>query len=196
MSVDALCLLRSIQVLCKSGLCEACHVCLTYLMLQWQYSQFNCRMLDRLPDIKVMFLPPVSRPICYDHVSLSKIEGPGPLMCIPQEQGGPVIPSALVSLFVASQVNGGSVRTAPTSVWSNIQSQSHVTTDDQSVCLGVKFTLEPVTRYYILSERCCVVSVWCPLWREVGSVSCQSLPSVFSPLSKIQYNLHCARYMF
>jgi hypothetical protein len=47
------------------------------------------------------------------------------------------------------------------------QSQSHVTTDgqsvSQSVCRGVKFTLEPVTRYYILPESCCVVSVGLPL---------------------------------
>jgi hypothetical protein len=33
----------------------------------------------------------------------------------------------------------------------------------QSVCLGVKFALELVTRYYILSESCCVVSVGRPL---------------------------------
>jgi hypothetical protein len=59
-------------------------------------------------------------------------------------------------------------------------------TDGQSVFLGVKFTLELVTRYYSLSESCCVVSVGRPLWREVGSVSCQSLSSVFSPLSMIQ----------
>jgi hypothetical protein len=69
----------------------------------------------------------------------------------------------------------------------------------QSVSLGVKFTLEPVTRCYILSESCCVVSVRRPLWREVRSVSCQSLSSVFSPLSKIQYNyivhVTCLEYM-
>jgi hypothetical protein len=35
-----------------------------------------------------------------------------------------------------------------------------------------------------------------PLWREIGSVSCQSLSSVFSSLSKIQYNLHCTCYIF
>jgi hypothetical protein len=54
-------------------------------------------------------------------------------------------------------------------------------TVSQSVCRGVKFTLEPMTRYYVLSESCCVVSVGRPLWREVGSVYCQSLSSVFSP---------------
>jgi hypothetical protein len=50
--------------------------------------------------------------------------------------------------------------------------------------LGVESTLELVTRYYFLSESCCVVSVGRPLWREVGSVSCQSLSAIFSPLSK------------
>jgi hypothetical protein len=58
-------------------------------------------------------------------------------------------------------------------------------TVSQSVCLGVKFTLEPVTRCYFLSESCCVVSVGRPLWREVGSVSCQSLSTVFSPFSPL-----------
>jgi hypothetical protein len=36
-------------------------------------------------------------------------------------------------------------------------------TISQSVYRDVKFTLEPVTRCYILSERCCVVSVGRPL---------------------------------
>jgi hypothetical protein len=34
------------------------------------------------------------------------------------------------------------------------------------------------------------------LWLGVGSVSCQSLSSVLSPLSKIQHKLHCTCYMF
>jgi hypothetical protein len=55
-------------------------------------------------------------------------------------------------------------------------------TISQSVCRGVKFTLEPVTRYYILSGRCCVVSVWRPLRREVRSVSCQIPDSDFIAL--------------
>jgi hypothetical protein len=45
-------------------------------------------------------------------------------------------------------------------------------TVSQSVCFGVKFTLELVTRYYFLSESCCVVSVGRPFWREIGSVAC------------------------
>jgi hypothetical protein len=38
------------------------------------------------------------------------------------------------------------------------QSQSHVTTDGQSVCPGVKFTLEIVTRYYFFVWKllCCL----------------------------------------
>jgi hypothetical protein len=48
----------------------------------------------------------------------------------------------------------------------------------QSVCLSAESILELVTRYYFLSESCCVVSVARPLWWEVGSVSCQSLSAV------------------
>jgi hypothetical protein len=44
-------------------------------------------------------------------------------------------------------------------------------TISQSVSLGVKFTLEPVTKYYILSESCCVVSVGCPLYDERSGLS-------------------------
>jgi hypothetical protein len=67
----------------------------------------------------------------------------------------------------------------------------------QSECRGVKFTLESVTRYYILPERCCVVSVGRPLWREVGSavshfqqclVHCQRL--------NIIYTVHVTCFMY
>jgi hypothetical protein len=56
--------------------------------------------------------------------------------------------------------------------------------DWRSLSLGVESSLELVTKYYFLSERCSVVSVGRPLWREVGSFSSQSLSAVFSPLSK------------
>jgi hypothetical protein len=73
-------------------------------------------------------------------------------------------------------------------------------TVSQSVCRGVKFTLELVTRYYILSESCCVVSVGRPLWREVESVSCQSLSSclVYCQRFNIIYIVHvtCFKYMY
>jgi hypothetical protein len=58
-----------------------------------------------------------------------------------------------------------------------------------SGCLGVESTLELLTRHYFLSESWCVVSMGCPLWREVRSVSCQWQSAVFSPLSK--FNLIC-----
>jgi hypothetical protein len=50
----------------------------------------------------------------------------------------------------------------------------------QSVCLGVKPTLEFVTRYYFLSECCCLkvsvfFSVGRPLWREDGSEVCSAV---------------------
>jgi hypothetical protein len=68
----------------------------------------------------------------------------------------------------------------------------------RSVCLGVKFTLELVTRYF-LSENCCVVSVGRPLWREVGSVSyCQCHQClVHCQRFKIIYIVHvtCFKYM-
>jgi hypothetical protein len=52
-------------------------------------------------------------------------------------------------------------------------------TVSQSVCLGVKFTLGLVTRYYFLSESCCVVSVWHPLSRVcLLSVSVSSMYSI------------------
>jgi hypothetical protein len=39
-------------------------------------------------------------------------------------------------------------------------------------------TLFPVWRF--MSESCFLVSVGCPLWREVGFASCQSLSAVFN----------------
>jgi hypothetical protein len=55
----------------------------------------------------------------------------------------------------------------------------------QSVCLSVKFTLELVTRYYFLSESCCVVSV--------GALSDERLG--LSPVSHChQCLVHCQRF--
>jgi hypothetical protein len=99
-------------------------------------------------------------------------------------------PRALGSLYVASydsQGYDGGILTRLHTELTCFQVKVKVMlrqTVSQS-CLGVKFTLGLVTRYYILSESCCVVSVGRPLWQEVGSVSCQSLSAVFSPLSKI-----------
>jgi hypothetical protein len=73
-------------------------------------------------------------------------------------------------------------------------------TISQSVCLGVKFTMEPVTRCYILSERCCVVSVGRPLWRESGlsSVSHFQQCLVHCQGFNIIYIVHvtCFKYVY
>jgi hypothetical protein len=47
-------------------------------------------------------------------------------------------------------------------------------TVSQSVYLGVEPRLGLMTRYFFLFESCCPVHVGSPLWREVGSVICQS----------------------
>jgi hypothetical protein len=44
----------------------------------------------------------------------------------------------------------------------------------QSVRLGVESRLGLMTRRFFLIESYSSVHVWCPLWREVGSVICQS----------------------
>jgi hypothetical protein len=77
-------------------------------------------------------------------------------------------------------------------------SQSHVTTDSQSVSqyVVVPNSLWNLWPDSIFCLKVAMLSVRCPLWREVGSVFYQSLSSVFSPLSKIQYNLHCTCYVF
>jgi hypothetical protein len=77
------------------------------------------------------------------------------------------------------------------------QSQNHITTVSQPVWLGVKFTLGLVTRYYFLSEICCVVFVGRPLWREVGSVPvrlCQQY-LVQCKISIIIYVVHVICFM-
>jgi hypothetical protein len=65
-----------------------------------------------------------------------------------------------------------------------------------STCFGVEPTLELVTRYFLLPESCCLVSVERPLRREVGSVSCQSLSAVLSPLSKFNFIYIYMSHMF
>jgi hypothetical protein len=47
-------------------------------------------------------------------------------------------------------------------------------TVSQSVCLGVEPRLGLMTRCFFLLESYCPVHVGRPLWREVGSVICQS----------------------
>jgi hypothetical protein len=80
------------------------------------------------------------------HPRLRQPGGPGACIYIPQKQGSPVIPRALGSLYVAScdsQGYGGGIITlsnleaqVPQEQASPVQSQSHVTTDVQSLSVS------------------------------------------------------------
>jgi hypothetical protein len=55
----------------------------------------------------------------------------------------------------------------------------HVTTDGQSVSTSWRQAhLGTCDQILILSEFCCLVSLERPLWREVESISCQSLSAI------------------
>jgi hypothetical protein len=147
----------------------------------------------------------------YFGVSDSRLlqpEGPGPHIYIPQEQNCSVSPSGTGSPFRRLLLlaglwwrysnplpHGAGRHTRGSKVEVKIMLRLTVS---QSVCLGVETILELVTTYYFLSESCCVVSVGRPLVREVGSVSCQSLSALFSPLTKFNfiYLLHVTHVLF
>jgi hypothetical protein len=76
-----------------------------------------------------------------------------------------------------NQLFGALPNTSFTSNWS----WSHVTTDGQPVSTSwCRAHCETCDQILILSESCWFVSVGSPLWREVGSVSCQSLSAVIA----------------
>jgi hypothetical protein len=94
------------------------------------------------------------------HLRLRQPGGPGSRIYIPQEQGDPVIPPG--TEFPLHRL---------------LRLEVQVTlqlTVSQSVCQGIEPILGLVTRYYFLSEGCCLFCVGRPLWREVGSVICHS----------------------
>jgi hypothetical protein len=78
--------------------------------------------------------------ILLSHLRLSQPGGPGPRIYIPQEQGGPVIPRALGSCFVASyDLQGSGWR------WSSSCDRQSI---DQFVWVS-GLTLGPLTRFYL-----------------------------------------------
>jgi hypothetical protein len=72
------------------------------------------------------------------------------------------------------------------------RSGSYFTTDGQSVCLGVEPTLELVTRYYFLSEGCCLKVAVFFLWGALSdertglrfAVQSRHLPSLLTTVSE------------
>jgi hypothetical protein len=93
-------------------------------------------------------------PWSYFTVSDSRLPqpgGPGPRIYIIQEQHGPVIHPGKVKVKVTMRL-----------------------TVSQAVSLGVEPHLELITRYLLLFDSYCLVIVGRPLWREDGSVFCQS----------------------
>jgi hypothetical protein len=82
--------------------------------------------------------------------------------------------------------------------WPSVEIEVEITlqlTASQSVCQGIEPTLRLVTRYYFLSEDCCrkvarLVSVWRPLWREVGSVICHCQSAVIYQYLHQTFTLH------
>jgi hypothetical protein len=74
--------------------------------------------------------------ILLSHLRLPQPGGPGPRIYIPQEQGGPVIPPGTGFPFVASYDSQGySADVQPQSPLQS-QSQSYITTDNQSAILS------------------------------------------------------------
>jgi hypothetical protein len=79
---------------------------------------------------------------------------------------------------------------------------SHDTTDGQSVSMSWRRSqFGTCNQILVLSEFCCLVSVGRPVWREVGSVSCQSLSAILVHLQVFFVFLfisilHATRFMY
>jgi hypothetical protein len=126
--------------------------------------------------------------------------GQAPVFIFPRNGVAQLYPWALGSLFIATYDSQGYSEGVLTRLHTElllISGQSQKVSLRLTVCLGVNLTLELMTRYF-LSESCCVVSVVYSLWQVVGSVFCQSLSAVFSPLSKFYfiYILHVTLYIY
>jgi hypothetical protein len=111
--------------------------------------------------------------------------GPGSRTYIPQEQGGPIVPQALGSLFIAScdsQGYGWGIRPRLHPGRLQLKSKSKlVTTDGQSPslswCQAHYWDLRPD---FFLPDSCGFVDMVRPLWREGGPAF---------------YNVQCAIYL-
>jgi hypothetical protein len=81
-----------------------------------------------------------------------------------------LLASVLVQLVVLTEVS---------TAYISLEVWGHVTTNGQSVCMSWRRAhLGTCDQILILSEFRCVFFVGRSLWREVGSVSCQSLSAI------------------
>jgi hypothetical protein len=127
---------------------------------------YSCFWLSPAQPFKDLSTAGLLTIICCLRFQTPQPGGPDSRIYIRQEQGGPVIP-------LGTGLTSGAV----TKVKVTLQ-----LTVSQSLCQGMEPTLRFVTRYYFLSEGCCLVSVGRPLWREVGSVICHSKPKVVNSI--------------
>jgi hypothetical protein len=128
-------------------------------------------------DLLVQLLPGLARAVTlgsesrrtHDHILLSHLRLQVPLFKPPRNRVDQLYPRAMGSSFVAfydSHDYGGSILTRIHTgkvTLSKSKSCYDWRSVGQSVCLGAESTLELVTRYYFLSESCCVDSVGRPL---------------------------------
>jgi hypothetical protein len=104
------------------------------------------------------------------HMRLPQPGGPGRCIYIPQEQGCPVIPQG--SGFPFCRLLRWS--------WSSKSCYDRRSVSQYVVASSSLWNLWPDV---IFCLNVAVLSQGCPLWREIGSIFCQSFSSVFSPLS-------------
>jgi hypothetical protein len=137
----------------------------------------------------------------YFTVSDSKIPQPGGLgtrIYIPPDQGGPLYPQAQGSLFVVSynsQCYGGGIRNRSHTGELTIQSQSYVTTDDQSPSLSwnkVPFWSLRPNLYYCLAVA--GLLMWGALSDERTGLSFSRVTVSSSKSVVSMFNLHFTCY--